>query len=120
MKNMPGIIILLPCLCGAGCMPTSFSAAPQALQPENIAAQWDAYSGSTAGAQRIEAQVAARMQSEPSLEDAAIRVTVMEGGVTVLGGTLQSETQRAAAVNIARSCPGVTKIIDRLTLTTGK
>ena len=57
--------------------------------------------------------VMARLTNDPFLERASIQANSDEGVVT-LRGMLRNESQRARALSIARSTPGVRGVIDHL------
>src|ERR1700684_275952 len=59
--------------------------------------------------------IKAQMFSDSQLKDASLQVTSSNGQVT-LSGTVPSDAARYDAVTIARQTPGVTKVIDQISV----
>lgn len=61
----------------------------------------------------VQRQITDKVNTEPGLADAAVRVKVTDQVVT-LRGTVTSDSQRQAARRIAESYAGPRKIVDQL------
>lgn len=59
--------------------------------------------------------LAARLATDPHTADANVRIEVYFGSI-VLAGTVQSDAQRAAVLELVRQAPHVVKIEEHLTL----
>jgi osmotically-inducible protein OsmY len=67
--------------------------------------------------EQIEHTIKDRIGSEAALKDSNVDVEV-KGGVARLKGTVASRSDQVAALTVARSTPGVQRVIDELRLAT--
>jgi hypothetical protein len=91
--------------------------------PHNIVASYSEESSAASPAATAEAElkpkIKARIEAEPDLRDSNITVTTA-GNVVTLKGTVSSAASRVKAVEITRATEGVTKVVNKLTITTKK